>query len=55
MSFDPAALRQRFPIFSAPTGGAKLRYLDNAATSQMPREVIDAVAAFLDSLPEALG
>jgi cysteine desulfurase/selenocysteine lyase len=46
MSFDHAAMRQRFPIFAAPTGGAPLRYLDNAATSQMPRAVIDAVATF---------
>jgi cysteine desulfurase/selenocysteine lyase len=46
MSFDHAAARRQFPIFAVPTGGPPLRYLDNAATSQMPREVIDAVVAF---------
>ena len=42
MAFDAAALRAEFPIFS---GAAPLHYLDNAATSQTPRAVLDAVAA----------
>src|SRR5690349_8863246 len=44
MSFDPAAIRAQFPIFA--NGGAKLHYLDNGATSQVPRAVIDAVVDF---------
>ena len=42
MAFDAAALRAEFPIFA---GAAPLHYLDNAATSQTPRAVLDAVAA----------
>jgi cysteine desulfurase / selenocysteine lyase len=50
MSFDPAATRAEFPIFAAPISGkggnSGLHYLDNGATSQVPRAVIDAVARF---------
>lgn len=42
MAFDAAALRAEFPIFA---GAAPLHYLDNAATAQTPRAVLDAVAA----------
>jgi cysteine desulfurase/selenocysteine lyase len=45
MSFDPAAIRSEFPIFAG-NGGIKLHYLDNGATSQVPRAVIDAVVDF---------
>lgn len=44
MSFDVAALRAEFPILSEQPGGRPLHYLDNAATAQTPRVVIDAVA-----------
>lgn len=40
MSFSPAAVRAQFPILADP----KLHYLDNGATGQMPRAVLDAVA-----------
>ena len=43
MSFDPAAIRTEFPILAREVRGRKLRYLDNAATSQVPRAVLDAV------------
>lgn len=44
--FDPAPVRAQFPIFSAPLRpGVTLHYLDNAATSQMPAVVMDAVRA----------
>jgi cysteine desulfurase/selenocysteine lyase len=45
MSFDAAAIRREFPIF-ANGGGTPLHYLDNAATGQVPRAVIDAVTNF---------
>ena len=45
MTFDPSAVRAQFPIFAGANGTA-LHYLDNAATSQMPRAVLDAIVAF---------
>lgn len=41
--FDPRALRRHYPIFDTPIDGRPLHYLDNAATGQMPRPVLDAV------------
>ena len=47
---DVARIRADFPILSQTTrGGHPLVYLDNAATSQKPRQVIDAVARFYGS------
>ena len=47
---DVARIRADFPILSQTTrGGHPLVYLDNAATSQKPRQVIDAVARFYES------
>jgi cysteine desulfurase/selenocysteine lyase len=43
MIFDPAAIRAEFPILAREVRGRRLRYLDNAATSQMPNAVLDAV------------
>jgi len=43
MSFDVSRLRAEFPALVSANG---LHYLDNAATAQSPRAVIDAVAAF---------
>jgi cysteine desulfurase/selenocysteine lyase len=41
---DPHALRRDFAIFSRPgDGGRPLVYLDNAATTQRPRQVIQAI------------
>jgi cysteine desulfurase/selenocysteine lyase len=45
--FDPAAVREDFPILARDIDGAPLVYLDSAATSQKPRAVIDAEFAFL--------
>jgi cysteine desulfurase/selenocysteine lyase len=45
MTFDPNAIRAQFPIFAGANGTA-LHYLDNAATSQMPQAVLDAIIAF---------
>ncbi len=45
--FDPQVVRQDFPIFSQPhPSGNPLVYLDSAATSQKPNEVIDAISAY---------
>ena len=43
-SFDPEAVRRDFPILGKSFRGKPLAYLDNAATSQKPNAVIDAIA-----------
>ncbi len=43
MAFDVAAFREQFPILSTRPHGRPLHYLDNAATSQLPQTVLDAV------------
>ncbi len=43
--FDPASLRAQFPILAERIGANPLHYLDNAATAQMPRAVLDAMVA----------
>ena len=42
---DVARIRADFPVLGRPMHGKKLVYLDNAATSQKPRAVIDAMSA----------
>lgn len=44
-----ASLRSRFPVLSREVNGHPLAYLDNAATSQKPLEVIEAMDAFYKS------
>lgn len=46
MSLDVAALRAQFPILSQSVDGKPLVYLDNAATTQKPQAVIDAIVDF---------
>ncbi|MDE2490895.1 MAG: cysteine desulfurase [Elusimicrobia bacterium] len=46
---DPAALKADFPIFKRLVRGKPLVYLDNAATSQKPRAVIDALVDFYEN------
>jgi cysteine desulfurase / selenocysteine lyase len=41
-----ARIREDFPIFRRRVRGKRLVYLDNAATSQKPQAVIDAVTRF---------
>jgi cysteine desulfurase/selenocysteine lyase len=43
---DPAALRRDFPILDQQVHGKPLVYLDNAATTQKPRAVIDALVHY---------
>lgn len=44
--FDIECLRRHFPILGDKVYGKPLVYLDNAATSQKPQAVIDAVSRF---------
>jgi cysteine desulfurase / selenocysteine lyase len=49
LSLDVAAVRRDFPILSTSTeDGRPLIYLDNAATSQKPRVVIDAMTRYYE-------
>jgi cysteine desulfurase/selenocysteine lyase len=45
-SLDIAAVRQEFPILKREVKGRPLIYLDNAATSQKPRQVIEALVHY---------
>lgn len=44
--FDPRAVRRDFPILRETVHGRPLIWLDNAATRQKPRAVIDRLSAF---------
>ena len=44
--FDAATIRKEFPIFEREVHGKPLIYLDSAATSQKPRQVIDTLTEF---------
>jgi len=48
MSLDVAKLREDFPILRQTVHGKPLVYLDNAATSQKPRQVIEAVSRYYE-------
>ena len=43
MQFDVEEIRKDFPILDRKINGKNLVYLDNAATSQKPKEVIDSI------------
>jgi len=45
---DVAKIREDFPILAMEVRGKPLVYLDNAATSQKPRAVIDALAQYYE-------
>ena len=47
-TFDVEAIRRDFPILGQKVHGHPLVYLDNAATTQKPRAVIDAVSAYYE-------
>ena len=44
--FDPITIRKDFPILSRKNRGKPLVYLDNAATTQKPQSVIDAISSY---------
>lgn len=46
MPVDTARIRREFPILSSRIDGRPLIYLDNAATTQKPRAVIDAISQY---------
>src|SRR5438876_12386411 len=46
--FDVQRVREDFPILREKVRGKPLVYLDNAATSQKPRKVIDAVCSYYE-------
>src|SRR5215831_1766211 len=45
-AFDPRIIRAQFPALVQEVHGHRLAYLDNAATTQIPEPVIEAVARF---------
>jgi cysteine desulfurase/selenocysteine lyase len=47
-AYDVAAVRRDFPILSEEVHGKPLAYLDNAATTQKPRAVIDALVRYYE-------
>lgn len=47
-SFDAAAVRRDFPILAQAVNGKPLVYLDNAASSQRPRSVIEAISRYYE-------
>ena len=47
-ALDVARIRRDFPILDQEVNGKPLVYLDNAASSQRPRAVIDAVSAYYE-------
>lgn len=48
MPFDPHSIRDQFPILASEVNGQPLVYLDNAATVQKPRAVLDASRAYYE-------
>jgi cysteine desulfurase/selenocysteine lyase len=48
-SFDVEAIRADFPILTTRAHGKPLVYLDNAATTQKPRVVLDALRSYYES------
>src|SRR5262245_57831309 len=49
MRFDVDKVRDDFPILHAKSNGHPLAYLDNGATTQKPRQVIDALTRYYES------
>jgi len=46
IAYDAKNIRAAFPIFQEPVNGKPLIYLDNAATTQKPQAVLDALTRF---------
>ncbi|MFQ5670883.1 MAG: SufS family cysteine desulfurase [Acidobacteriota bacterium] len=50
LPLDVAAIRKDFPILARQVHGKPLIYLDNAATTQKPRPVLEAVESFYEEI-----
>ncbi len=50
MAFDSSSVRAEFPILGLSVNGRPLVYLDNAATTQKPRAVLDASRRYYEEL-----
>jgi cysteine desulfurase/selenocysteine lyase len=50
MAFDPVTIRAEFPILAQQVNGRPLVYLDNAATTQKPRAVLDASRRYYEEI-----
>src|SRR4029079_51084 len=48
--FDVQRVRADFPILSRTVNGKPLAYLDNAATTQKPRAVLDAITSYYSGI-----
>jgi selenocysteine lyase/cysteine desulfurase len=48
--YDVEAIRADFPILAREVHGKPLVYLDNGASAQKPRQVIDAVSRLRDRI-----
>ena len=48
-TLDPVRIRREFPTLDQSVNGKPLVYLDNAATSQKPRAVLDALGAYYEN------
>ena len=46
--FDPIRIRKDFPALDQTVHGKPLAYLDNAATSQKPRAVLDVLSEYYE-------
>ena len=53
MTLDVATIRKEFPILDREIDGAPIVYLDSGNTSQKPRQVIDAMLDFLETVVRA--
>jgi cysteine desulfurase / selenocysteine lyase len=49
MTLDVEVVRKDFPIFESTVHGKRLVYLDSAATSQKPRQVVDRIVRFYET------
>jgi cysteine desulfurase/selenocysteine lyase len=49
MSLDVETIRKDFPIFETHAHGKSLVYLDSAATSQKPRQIVDRMVRFYET------
>ena len=49
MAFDVEKIRGDFPLLARRVNGKPLAYLDNAATTQKPRAVLDAMRDYYEN------